>query len=277
MIFETLKKYSAQKNAELLFHLLVMVAAVTEHSVKFPYQYVFVSLGALNLAFRNEKLNKISFAAYSVLFTNSLVNDYYMAANHFFIITYLALYLTFLKFKWIEDFRYSHFLLVLVMGLATFQKLLSDDFSSGNFMASIFLPGHSFSFMHKLMIKDFFAMSADYMRLISLVKSDPPGDHLWRIDVLESFRFYCKMHASIIIIFEMAMVFILVFFRSEIRYIFLLVFLYGTLAFRPEYVFFATLCFLSLMDTKLESIPIRNTLLFTALVFLGLAALNLTF
>ncbi len=277
MISETLRKYSSQKQVEILFHLLVMVVAFTEHSVKFPYQYILAGLGAVNLAYRNESFSKSTFAVYSLLLFYSLARDYFMAANHFFLITYMALYFTFLKFKWIEEFRYSHFLLVLVMGLATLQKVLSDDFSNGNFMASIFLPGHSFSFMHKLMIKDFFAMSADYKELVSLVKSAPPGDQIWRMDVLDSFRFYCKMHASIIIIFELVMIFILLFFRSEIRYVFLLLFLYGTLAFRPEYVFFATLCLLSLTDTKLESIGIRNCLLFTALLFLGLAALNLTF
>jgi hypothetical protein len=277
MISELLKKYSSQENSVWLFHLLLMVIAYTEHSIKFPYNYLVMSVGAVNLAFQHAKLSKYSFGFYALIFTYSLANDYLMAANHFFLVTYLIWYYALLHFKLVEPFRYNHFLLVLVMGVATFQKVLSTDFTSGSFMASIFLPGHSMSFMHKLIIQDFQTMSANYSQLVGLVKAEHPSEHLWHIDVLESFRFYCKMQAYIIIIFELAMVLILLFFRSEIRYGFLLAFLYGTLAFRPEYAFFSSLCLLALMDTKLENVWIRKALLVTAILFLSLGSLQLIF
>lgn len=277
MISETLKKYSTQEGSIWLFHLLIMVVAYTENTMKFPYNYLLIGVGAANLAFQNSKLAKFSFGLYAMIFTYNLANDYLMAANHFFLITYLIWYFTLVEFKVVEPFRYNHFLIVLVMGLATFQKVLSTDFTSGSFMASIFLPGHSLSYIHKLMIQDFHTISSDYIQMVGLVKAEPPGEHIWHIDVLESFRYYCKIQAYAVIILELVMVVILWFFSSEIRYGCLLAFLYGTLAFRPEYAFFSTLCFLALMDTTLENVWIRKALLVTALIFLVLCSFQLTF
>jgi hypothetical protein len=91
----------------------------------------------------------------------------------------------------------------------------------------------------------------------------------------DGFAIWSKAHGWFITLAELALVGILIFNKGALRYWAMFAFLWGTVFFRKEYTFFATLCFLLISGGQLEGRCINKLfrvsfILFLLFSFLGI-------
>ena len=137
----------ATKQPIVFTTLIVMsvfaMTAETAH-IAMPLRVAILLLAPLSLLLP-ARAGQICFAAVAALLVVALIDDYYIMANHGFVITYFAVLLALIwhdrEDYWSGVQLFSRFMLATLMGVALVQKLTSLHYMSGNLMADLILTG----------------------------------------------------------------------------------------------------------------------------------------
>jgi len=270
--------------------LLVHLDKITSHAlypiflIYFSFTSVEISLlfkiaicgGALMSLIFNDEIPEIyPNWIFAIGLGISLTMNYFVVPNHYFIIFYVSLFLAFRSSGWLPTFNYPHLLLLIVFALATFQKVISPQFFDGEFIATLFLQKHSLFWVNSYFFTDLQSYSEEFIRNYKQVIQSGPETKILPFHISESFRIYSLVHTYLIAILELILVIILIFSSPKFRYISLLIFIWTTLAFRPELTFFSILCLTALMDPEMHnSQALRRCYVTSFLIFICLGAVS---
>lgn len=256
-----------------LFHVFVLYFALTDSAISFPFQILLCGTGIASLVFDKEFPEWIAFWIYVAGLGFCLAADYFVVPNHFFVLFYLALYLAFRGAKWVEDFSYIRYLLIVVFELATVQKVISPQFMEGDFMAYLFLGNHSLSAVNAMLFPELPGWTVLFQKSFDVVKESPPETVSQPFQMGEGFMQYALIHSYAVVVLELVLVLLLVFGSAKVRFGSILVFVWATLLLRFEYSFFSILCLSVLVDEGILAFPnLRRAFLFSLFIFMGLGA-----
>lgn len=131
-----------------LFALIAFVHVTTTVHIDRTIGWLIIACFGAGLMLPRKSWARWGFALGACGLVWVLLTDWYVMANHGFIITYFAIFLT---ICWVthEDFwrhgeGFAQFMLMLLMGLALIQKLASPYYMTGNQFADLLLGGEAF-------------------------------------------------------------------------------------------------------------------------------------
>jgi len=254
-----------------LFHIFILYFALIDSGIPFLLKIILCGSGVLALFFIKEIPERYFYWIYFISLTICLTLTYFEAPNHFFLFFYLSLFMAIREEGWIKNFDYPCWLLILVFGLATVQKIISPQFMEGDFMGYLFMQRISLYFINAQLLPELEGLSKNFMDTFSSVYTSDSEILSLPFQISDRLVGYALAHSYLVIVVELILVLILIFFNHKIRYVAVLAFVWVTLAFRFEYSFFAILCLCVLMDGKIEKFPVlRACFIFSMAVFVSL-------
>lgn len=274
-LLNRLQQLSRVSEADL-WHVLMICLALSDETVVYHAKYLVCIAGVVGLTLNGDVLwQRISHTVYALVLLFCLIIYYYTAANHYFGITYFAVFLCLRQWDLIEEHNYGFGLVVLIITLATIQKFLSPTFINGSFTGLLFLSGESLQWLNDRFFDGFEAYRDFFNQQLNTLSNNRIGKYTMDVQIPDGFIIWSKAFGWFITLAELVLVVILVFKKNALRYWAMFVFLWGTVFFRKEYTFFATLCFLLTVGGQMEGRLINNLLrvsffLFLIFGFLGL-------
>ncbi len=251
-----------------LWHLFMIYLALTDETVAYHFKYVICISAVVGLTLDDKLWQRFTLSIYALTLSLCLFLYFYTAANHFFVITYFAAFLSLMQWNLLKEARYGYGLVVMIMSLATLQKILSPPFVEGSFAGFLFLSGSSLQALNEWNFSGFGADIAFFNEQISSLTSNRVGNQTLKVNIPAHFMAWSLAFTLIIALVELALVGILIWNKGSFRYWAMLLFLWGTVFFRKEYTFFATLSFLLVTDKQMEDQRLSNLFKLSFILFL---------
>ena len=143
---------------EVLAVLVIISMMIGTRHIPDPLRIAVIALAPLSLIIPNRQIGHLIFSMVAALLVYALINDYYLMANHGFIITYFAVLVAMIwrhrDSYWQHAEFFSRVMLAILMGAALVQKLTSLHYMSGNLMADLILGGQAYTNLLPLLYAD---------------------------------------------------------------------------------------------------------------------------
>ncbi len=249
-----------------MYHLFIALFFLRSIWMASPLKYPIIIVAVINVFYRREWLEKWSLIFYSINFIGLWFLNYYIMANHQFLLGIFTLFLTYKLWTGDKKFNYARYIVTLVVVVATVQKLLSLYFLQGNLVGELVLSGTSFPLIASQLDPDFAAH-------VELFKSSFYGNkylHLDEINVQTTSTQigFIKWMTYIVTALEVFLSIVLLTAGKNMRAISLLVFFAGTAMFRSEFGFFSIVMMICCFDLQLQKTKWHNGFKFLFIVFL---------
>lgn len=132
--------------------LMVILVGVQElQPIATPLRAAILGFAALSLVLLNSRAGRGCFAVTAALIVFAVAENYFLMANHAFVIAYFAVLLALIWHDqdeyWANVELFSKFMLATLMGVALIQKLTSMHYMSGNLMADLILTGQIYYYI----------------------------------------------------------------------------------------------------------------------------------
>ena len=265
------------ENSKRILLLYILVLCFTHHEV---HQYVKVILVLVCIAGILIKEISNHFLFWGLVFGMMIFNlffRYTISSNHYFlaVFTVIAVFIQTLKTEQGQALRINPYrsLIIITMGLATLQKLLSSYFLSGKLIATYILGGGSFYHLIGYFDPKHIERVDTYYDTLKLVKEQPFSEDIasWAIPVPgEHFMMACLIITMLIVASELVLFLLTLVTKLYYKHWFpwiLVAFVWVTFTFRQEYSFFALLLILFLLSNK-DVGKVSDLIIKSSIVFL---------
>lgn len=255
----------------IVFEILVVMTIIDMMvgTVHLPYaiRIAVTALAPVSLIIPNRQIGHLIFSAIAALLVYSLINDYYLMANHGFIITYFAVLLVMIwrhrDSYWQHAEFFSRVMLATLMGAALLHKLTSLHYMSGNLMADLILGGQAYTNLLPLLYSDAHSVIAQSVQSKHALINDydllkqSGSVPLPSIGLALTALLYAMTYISVLMqgLLEAALIFQRLFGIWLHRLIFLFVLVVYSL--RPENVFLSLNCIMGYALTDARSAKMR--------------------
>ncbi|MGB3591999.1 MAG: hypothetical protein WBA16_09985 [Nonlabens sp.] len=248
-----------------LYHLFIALFFLRSIWLASPLKYPIIIVAVINLCYTDKRMEKWSVLFYSFNFIGLWYLNYYIVANHHFLLGLFTFYLTYRL--WFKDdlFNYPRYIVCFVIVIATVQKLLSHYFLNGNLIGELVLSGTSFPIIAQLLDPDFAEHVAQF-------KTAYYGNKYLHLDLEFNTTAaqvnFIKLITYTVTAIEIVLSIILMFGKKNFRLLSLLVFLASTALFRSEFGFFSIVALIACYDAEIVNSKWRNTLVLLFGLFL---------
>jgi hypothetical protein len=238
-----------------IYHFVVFIFFLSSLYAGTLYKLPIVILALVNLAVTHEKLEKWSAIFYSLNFLGLAYSNYYIMANHFFLLGLFSLFIVYRL--WVKDrqWNYSFYILTMVITVATLQKVGSLYFLEGNLMAQFLMNGKGLSLIGHFFDPDYTTNSFNFYNNYGYL---PYTHKAAAIVTTDSLAAFAKAFTYIIVISEILLTLALIFLKPQWKYWALFIFLIATSLTRNEYGFFSILITISIFDTTIQNTRIQR-------------------
>jgi hypothetical protein len=248
-----------------IYHFMIFIFFFSSLYAGTLYKLPVVLVALLNVVFTNTKIEKWSVIFYALNFLGLAYSNYYIMANHFFLLGIFSLYMIYRV--WLQDitWNFTFYILTLVITVATLQKLGSWYFLQGNLMAQFLLNGDGLSLIGEFFDPNYAVNSAAFNNDYSYLPYNQTATSFITSDSLAAFA---KAFTYIIVISEILLSVALIVLKPQWKYWALFVFLLATSLTRSEFGFFSILITLSIFDTNIQNTKIQRYFKYAFPVFI---------
>lgn len=259
------------------WHVFLVFVAYSEGTIGQPFRFGLVLLSGVAIALQDAKWEPYLLIGSVGCLLGGLWQGYFMAANHFFVIIYFSIFLFFRSLGYFPTWEYGKYLLVLVMVLATIQKLISPYFLDGNFMGFLFLNGN-FKWFNSWLFSSFSDISTLFQRQFSAALEFQPGQSkLFAMTLPIQFATYTRAMTYLIIGIEFLLAAFWMVAKPLNRAWSILIFIWLTFSFRQEHGFFCLLSFLAWYEVDQISPRLCQLLRMNILILMLLKFVEMAF
>jgi hypothetical protein len=269
-LFTIFKKQSPSQLLHLGFFIALLIAIPKFSSLDWRLKGFLAVLSVLLLVFNQKNLFTVSLLTLTLVFIGfEIYINYYVTANHVFLLFYMALLLFMVQINTHNASQIIFFnakaLLSLVLFFGGLQKVLSESFWNGDLMHYMFMRGE---LAQPLFQMDFFQdyFSENRATISTFKKSfSNPDDTLFLKPLIDSQSFIFYMFSLFVIFIEFLLA-VFVWIKNErVKFFSFALFLVGLLLTRLETGFASLLCLLLLVQLPSGFKKIKT---FYALLFL---------
>lgn len=247
------------------YHFMIFIFFLSSLYAGVIYKIPIVLIALLNVIYHNQKVEKWSVIFYSINFLALAWSNYYILANHFFLLGIFSLFITYRT--WLKDYHWNFpfYILTLIIAAATLQKLGSLYFLRGNLMAQFLLNGEGLSLIGHFFDPDYAISSVKFYENYGLM---PYNHKVTTFITTDSLAAFAKAFTYIIVVSEILLSLALVFFKPQRKYWALLIFLIATSITRSEFGFFSILIIISMFDANIQKTNIQRYFKYAFPVFI---------
>lgn len=259
------------------WHVFLMFVAYSEGTIGQPFRFILVLLSVVAMALQDVKWEPYLLLGSIGCLLGGLWQGYFMAANHYFIIIYFSIFLFFRSLGLFPTWAYGKYLLILVMLLATVQKLISPYFMNGNFVGYLFLNGN-FLWCNQWI----FPSISDISRLFqqefnAALQFQPLEFSLFPWAMPARFATYTRAMTYLIIGIEFLLAAYWMVAKPLARAWSIIFFIWLTFSFRQEHGFFCLLSFLAWYEVDQLSPRLSRMLRLNILILMLLKFIEMAF
>jgi hypothetical protein len=233
-----------------MYHLFIALFFLRSIWLASPLKYPIIIVSLVNLFYRKEWLEKWSLVFYSMNFIGLWYLNYYIMANHQFLLALFTLFLTYRFWTGDNRFNYPRYIVALVICVATLQKLLSVYFLEGNLIGELVLSGTSFPLLASKFDPNFTENVAEFKTVFYGNKFNHLD--LIKFQTTDAQVQFIKWMTYLVTALEVAISLILLFGKRNFRAISILVFFAATALFRSEFGFFSIVMLICAFDLDLQ-------------------------
>lgn len=202
-------KEKLSANIELASQLLLLTLGVysfilAEDDRLWKVPVLFIGLMTW-FFFRDKTKHPIIWILFFIILLVELFQSYFWLANHHFLIVFMVLSLIFYSYHKREDFLFKNIqiLLVVVIVSSAFQKLMSSQFTSGEFYYYMFNRGGLFRFFLNFSSESLEVFKSNSESILILQDKDPNhNESIVLKDIVPNLHLISLIFAWVTIVFE---------------------------------------------------------------------------